>query len=126
MDEKKLEFLSPNRPARRYLYFRFIITYIHAKSQGNTAWAEKVESKKVLWASPGPYLEKSMLCSLARNISGLELPPVVYEGTTFDTGKPVENDDDLVLASRVREAVVSSAGKTQEDEEEGDSDTDSE
>lgn len=71
-----------------------------------------------MWASPGPYLEKSMLCSLARNISGVELPPPLYEDTTFKSDQPAGSPEDLLLASSLREATLLSAAGVQQDEEE--------
>ncbi|CDM34646.1 unnamed protein product [Penicillium roqueforti FM164] len=34
LDGKELKFLGNARPAKRFLYFRFIITYIHCKKEG--------------------------------------------------------------------------------------------
>jgi hypothetical protein len=33
LDNKELSFLRENRPARRFLYFRFITTYINAQKE---------------------------------------------------------------------------------------------
>ncbi|KAK2812582.1 hypothetical protein FQN50_001226 [Emmonsiellopsis sp. PD_5] len=122
LDGKELVFLSDNRPARRFLYFRFVVTYLHAKKNGNTAWAERIDSKNVLWASPGPYLEKSTLLSLGRNISGFELPPPLYEDMTFDSAEPPKDaNQDVVLSMRVREALIESVKRreSRQQEEEG-------
>jgi hypothetical protein len=72
------------------------------------SWARKIETSKVFWASPGPYMEKSALLALGRNISGLELPPALYEGNTFSLKEPPNTEDDLVLSLRLREAILSS------------------
>ena len=55
----------------------------------------KVENKNVFRASPGKYLRRSTLVTLARNISGLELPPSIYYDNTFEKSEkdPVEDDD---------------------------------
>jgi hypothetical protein len=37
LDEKELVFLTDNRPAKRFLYFRFIISYIFASVPSNQA-----------------------------------------------------------------------------------------
>jgi hypothetical protein len=63
------------------MYFRFVISYLHAKKADNSEYTERVEGKEHFWASPGNYLRHVYL---ARNISGLELPPSVYCDTTFN------------------------------------------
>ncbi|PGH11390.1 hypothetical protein AJ79_04891 [Helicocarpus griseus UAMH5409] len=115
LDRRELTFRSENRPAKRFLYFRFIITYIDAKQKGNLAWVQDVESRKVFWATPGSYLRKSMLRTLARNISGVEMPPAIYEGNTFESGDDV-GDADLIVAGLLRQATVESIKRTEEAE----------
>ena len=77
------------RPARRYLYFRYIMTYLICQQQGlPMEWTRKANTTKAaMWATPGPYLRKSMLVSLARKVSHHYLPDVLVETTTF-TNQP--------------------------------------
>ncbi|KAJ9208722.1 hypothetical protein C8Q69DRAFT_460581 [Paecilomyces variotii] len=78
---KPLEFLSNNRPAKRYLYFRFIVTYLyHKRRASNLEWVAQVEAKGTLWATPGPYLRKSMLIALARRASDHYAPEAFWNG----------------------------------------------
>lgn len=93
---------------------------------GNTDWTSKVEKKTELWATPGEYLRKSTLLSLARNISGFELPPSLYSSTTFERTNespltPVDEDDDIALdlALKVREAITEST-KRRDGQDSGD------
>lgn len=79
LDERELTFVGETRPARRFLYFRFIITYIFHKRNGDTGFAKKIENIQNFWPTPGPYLRKSMLISLARNVSGYDIPPKILE-----------------------------------------------
>ncbi|PKY01790.1 hypothetical protein P168DRAFT_329706 [Aspergillus campestris IBT 28561] len=121
LDHKELVFLSDNRPARRFLYFRFLITYLNAKRANNTAFTSTVESKDQFWASPGDYLERSTLKSLARNISGLELPPTLLEHT-FEHEPRDESAADstgTILSSLLREATVESTRELEEGESDG-------
>ena len=78
-----MKFLGPQRPAKRFLYFRFVITYLHAKKAGDIPWVAEVEAKGQMWATPGPYLRQSMLVTLARQVSDHYLPEVFFEGVTF-------------------------------------------
>ncbi|PGH12241.1 hypothetical protein AJ79_04421 [Helicocarpus griseus UAMH5409] len=115
-DGKELQFRGDNRPARRYLYFRFIITYLHAKKDGNLSWVDKVDNRHVMWASPGLYLEKSTLTTLARNISGFELPSHLYEKNTFEADEAGNPEDDGLLALWLRNAMVFSSKNEPGDE----------
>jgi len=112
LDQKELVFRGDKRPAKRYLYFRFIITIINAQRANNTPFLQRLEGKEVFWASPGSYLRRSTLVSLARNISGLELPPSQYNETTFEeTELDARRDQDAAaqLAVQLRNATVESS-----------------
>lgn len=115
-ENKELKFPLSFRPARRYLYFRFIITYLHAKSAGNKEFTDSVEFKRSFWASGGQWLNGSTLMSLARNISGMELPDCIKENAFFD---PEISADEAELSSeisagKIRQTAVESM-KVQED-----------
>ena len=60
------------------------MTYMAQKKAGSTDWSSKAESKNAMWATPGPYLRKSMLLALARQVSHQYLPEVFIEQRTFD------------------------------------------
>jgi hypothetical protein len=47
------------------------------------------------WPLPGEYLQKSTLQALARNISGLELPPPLIKETTFESSKITQDEEDI-------------------------------
>ncbi|EEQ28727.1 uncharacterized protein MCYG_01546 [Microsporum canis CBS 113480] len=87
----------------RYLSFHFAITSLYAKKRGDTQWVENIESRKILWASMGPYLA----VSLGRDISGLELPNEFIMGKTFDLPAPAP-ENDLALAASLRAAMIRS------------------
>jgi hypothetical protein len=128
IDGKALEFLTPNRPARRYLYLRYVITFLHQQKLGNTKWLDRIEARSYIWATPGPYLRKSMLISLARRISDHFLPEAFYEGTfTRADGCPErspEEEDDLAMAfdHKMQDALAEKGG---DEEDSGDSESDS-
>ncbi|KAJ5920094.1 hypothetical protein N7516_010952 [Penicillium verrucosum] len=83
LDDRILSFLSENRPRRRYLYFRFLISYLHAKRMNLGDTTEKVEARR-FWPSGGEYLNKSTLKTLARCVSGCELPDEFVTNKTFE------------------------------------------
>ncbi|KAL4788728.1 hypothetical protein BJX76DRAFT_3880 [Aspergillus varians] len=109
LDGKELEFLTDNRPARRFLYFRFVISYLYAKRKGTITITDKVGKTK-FWPTIGRYLNRSTLVTLARCISGCELPQSIIEGQTFE---PKDMDDHqrskdagLILAADMQDTVV--------------------
>ncbi|KUM59197.1 hypothetical protein ACN42_g7953 [Penicillium freii] len=107
IDNKELTFVSDNRPRRRYLYFCFIIAYLNAKSRGaNDAVAKKVEATH-FWPSAGEYLNRSTLVTLARCVSGSDLPKSLVQDKTFDSGDTSTRDADAgtVLGADVRDAI---------------------
>ena len=100
-------FQGINRPAKRYLYFRFVITYLHCKRSDSLEWVQSVEAKGNLWASPEPYLRQSLLVTLARKISDLYLPENFYESATFLEADGCERrsdaeEQDLAMSLAVR------------------------
>ncbi|KAJ5951595.1 uncharacterized protein N7479_010008 [Penicillium vulpinum] len=121
-DGKELKFRNQNRPAKRYLYFRFIITYIFCKKQSNDLFTKKVEAAaRDFWPTPGPYLRKSMLRTLARSISGHELPPSLVDGKTFDDSQYVyeehKTESAMVAAQDIYDAIIASVKTLPPDDE---------
>lgn len=87
--------------------------------RSNNIAAAKIEAKQIFFASPGPYLHESTLISLARNISGCELPPSVFSECTFadqdeGTQKGAEKTA-TILAARLRSATIESAKEREEE-----------
>ena len=52
------------------------------KAEG-PAWAAELPNKGHLWATPGPYLRRTLLLSLARRVSDQYLQEAFYEAHTF-------------------------------------------
>ena len=126
LEGRELQFLTANQPARRYLYFRFLVTYLHAKQSGNSEFTSMVDSCQTFWACPGGYLERSTLISLARNISGIQLPPAITAHTFDDASASVSKTEDAatILAVELQEAVAANLkrwnDKDETDEDESD------
>ncbi|KAL8686324.1 MAG: hypothetical protein Q9218_007185 [Villophora microphyllina] len=129
LDGKDLQFLTSNRPARRFLYCRFVITYLECKKTGNLDWVKRVDAKGTLWTTPGPYLRKSMLLALARKVSDHFLPaPLVEDGTFEETEgaakRPAEEEE--VMADSLKVRLDSRMAPTDTDaDSDSDSDSDS-
>lgn len=88
------------------------MTYLHSSAERKDgqepAWASKVpDTGGAMWASPGPYLRKSMLRVLARQISQHFLPEALLADTTFEhaegcTTRPAHDEKTLGLSLAVR------------------------
>lgn len=133
---RALTFLTPNRPARRYLYLRYAITCIYQKRIGNVEWLDqallKNEARGYIWATPGPYLRRSMLITLARKVSDHFLPEAFYGQSTFTEadgcpGRSADAEEDLAMGLNLRiDDAFAEADQRRRDEEEfgGESDDD--
>ncbi|KAI9701071.1 MAG: hypothetical protein M1836_001740 [Candelina mexicana] len=95
LDGRPLHFNNENRPARRYLYFKYTMAIMQAQRENNP-FLSAIPSGKI-WASPGKkdgYLRRSTLRSLARQVGDQDLPDELIEAGTFvdtspATGSPV-------------------------------------
>ncbi|KAI4234177.1 MAG: hypothetical protein L6R40_006836 [Gallowayella cf. fulva] len=68
IDNRRLTFPNDNRPARRFLYLRYTLAWLHADAKGWEDFNEKVPPGTV-WASPNKpdgYLRKSILLELGK------------------------------------------------------------
>ncbi|CEO58706.1 hypothetical protein PMG11_03412 [Penicillium brasilianum] len=125
LHERPLIFLSDNRPRRRYLYFRFVISYLNAKRRQVDAITVPMETKK-FWPSGGAYLHSSSLKALGRCVSGCEIPEQITATQTFEVTSLEAQDIDASTAlaagiidlqppqtgpqsSRIRQYVIESA-----------------
>jgi hypothetical protein len=122
LDKKELTFVGDNRPARRYLFFRFVISYLHARISGNDTVSGKV-NRNDFWPTMDRYLHRSTLVTLARCVSGIELPPSLLERNTFEPDGELDKrrgeDIGMLLAADIRGNHISSIGVEEKDDEEG-------
>ncbi|KAL9099167.1 MAG: hypothetical protein Q9163_005293 [Psora crenata] len=99
IDGRKLSFLNDNRPARRYLYMRYALAWLHAERQGFKDFKDKVPPGTI-WASPDKpsgYLRKSILRSLAREVGDRdELPTDLIQAGEFEDPATATNVGDAV------------------------------
>lgn len=83
--DPKTNLPTKRRPAARYLHPKLATTHPNPQKEGKpTKWVDEVKVKGDIWATPGPYLRKKMLISLARRVSDRFLPDAFYAGTTFE------------------------------------------
>lgn len=111
------------------------MTYLICEQRGiSTKWACKADTKGVMWATPGPYLRKSMLTALARKVSHNFLPEALVEATTFPDrpDSPARPDEDTmaeVLALSIHDSHLKAVERREriaegeESEDDGDDDS---
>ena len=111
IDGQRLRFRNENRPARRYLYFRYIMTYIHGIKYQYPNFKEKLPSGTI-WASPRKpdgYLRKSVLRALVERVGDVSLPQeLIAAGTFLDTesssGRDIEDKKAVIeLSARIKD-----------------------
>ncbi|KAI9768930.1 MAG: hypothetical protein M1840_004526 [Geoglossum simile] len=101
LDGTELEFKNDNRPAHRFLYYHFVSTLLRYARYEKPGWAEKRVNLPTgkIWATPGPYLRKSMLKALANAIGDYEPPAELFGSGVFD-GKGSKSPQEEKLIAR--------------------------
>ncbi|KAI4216439.1 MAG: hypothetical protein L6R36_009340 [Xanthoria steineri] len=129
---KPLVWQNSNRPARRYLYLRYALTWLAARRNGYPDWEKKLPAGTSMWATPdkpGGYLRSSVLRVLASKIGDrAPLPEDFIAAGGFDDAdsetKVKNQASAIVLPLLVRDHLE--AKKTKAAEEDDDDDTDEE
>lgn len=87
IDGRRLKFRNNNRPARRFLYMRYILAWLHAKDQGWPNFQSKVPPGEIWAASPNKpqaYLRKSILLEMMGKRAGDTLPKDLIAAGVFE------------------------------------------
>lgn len=102
------------------------MTYMSHKKQGNSMeWAENLDDKGRVWATPGPYLRRSMLQNLARFVSHEFLPEELVEENTFtEAASCPSQDEEAEETLAMSLAVGIKDAEKEEKDEDGDDDDD--
>ncbi|MCJ1455417.1 hypothetical protein MMC28_005772 [Mycoblastus sanguinarius] len=108
IDGRKLRFRNDNRPARRFLYMRYALAWLHAADKAWPGYKEKVPPGEVWWASPNKadgYLRKSILLALGNKKTGDRLPKDLISAGVFEDPDTSSIVHDEVAGIRVAEYV---------------------
>ena len=106
IDGRKLTFLNDNRPARRFLYMRYALAWLHAEGNKWVGFKEKGPPGEV-WASPNKpegYLRKSILLDLDK-MTGHRLPQDLIDAGGFEASDTSNAVYDTIAAIRVAETM---------------------
>ena len=105
------------------------MTYLiqQRRKSSNLSWAAELPSKGHLWATPGPYLRKTLLLSLARKVSDVYLPETFYKEKTFPDLSYAKNrpEDEADFTKSLADKMVLHSENALGNEEESNSDSDS-
>jgi len=102
LDGIELEFKNNNRPAHRFLYYHFVSTLLRYMRYEKPGWAVRVilPTGKI-WATPGPYLRKSMLKALANAIGDCEPSKELFGDGVFDGKGNGSPQEEKVIAQEI-------------------------
>jgi hypothetical protein len=104
IDNRPLQFRSANRPARRYLYFTFLIALFRRRRHKCAGWErdEALIKCRKMWHTPGKWLHNSTMRALARRMGFVEDLEDFLDSPETGLAPPDENeqeDIELICAS---------------------------
>lgn len=107
LDDKELEFKTSFRPAARFFYYHFVLTLLRNRRYRQPGWETSWEElrTKQPWATPGPYLRKSMLLALARqadDVAESDVETLFVEPGTFDGEGLSKREEDEISKRALR------------------------
>ncbi|KAI5295609.1 hypothetical protein KEM52_000851 [Ascosphaera acerosa] len=91
-----LTFHNHHRPARRFLFFHFVISYLRAQT------LEFPVKPNIAWPVPGRYVDRLSLLMLGESISGRDLPELLYRGMVFEILMRPPDFSDVALCLAMR------------------------
>jgi len=82
------------------------MTYLYYKKLEQLEWASSLEAHGYMWPTPGPYLRRSMLQVLARQVSDRYLPEVFWKANDgpadMTPERTAEEEEDLALSLMIK------------------------
>ncbi|OAA66940.1 hypothetical protein SPI_01516 [Niveomyces insectorum RCEF 264] len=130
---RRLKFKNDFRPSKRYLYFKFVISVLRKRRAEVPGYLEDLQilpsPSKTLWASPGPYLKKSILFKFSTQLGCLSEDEA---GRFWGIDKasvealPVKSDDTATTLATLASVAISGRADDEGNEEDETSDDGSE
>ncbi len=102
LDGRELLFKNSSRPGTRNLYYHFVTTLLRYVRYEKHGWAEKRMNLPTgkIWATPGPYLRKSMLKQFANVSVDVEIDIMFDEGA-FEGKQQQTAQEEKVMAEEI-------------------------
>lgn len=125
---RRLVFQNDFRPSKRYLYFKFVISVLRRRRAEVPGYLTDLENLpsfvKSLWASPGPYLKRSILYKFSRQLGCMTTEDAdQFWGVSEVPMETLSDENDSVAATM---AVMASTSISAQDEIPADSDSEEE
>ena len=107
IDGVTLKFLNEHRPAARYLYFRYVLTYTFWKAREQLDWTNELgRVQEYVWATPGRYVNYCILSEMSIGMPNVRLPETLYEERTFKD-EDYSNDKQNEICTRSLSVTIS-------------------
>ena len=120
IDGRRLQFRNDNRAARRFLYLRYVLAWLHADSHGWPNFKSKGPAGEV-WASPKKpqgYLRQSILLEMGKMV-GDKLPKDLVKAGVFEDPSTSAVVQDQVARMTIGEHVKDHLKGERDSKEEG-------
>ncbi|KAI9876597.1 MAG: hypothetical protein M1830_006155 [Pleopsidium flavum] len=107
LDGTELEFRGTARPGLRYLYWHYVTSILRAIKWEKTSWKD-LKAKfpgGPIWATPGPYLRRSMLRHLAQAIGDYDLNDEEFEEGVYEGAGQKPSTDEEAIAAEVADKL---------------------
>jgi len=121
LDGTELEFRGTARPGLRYLYWHYVTSILRAIKWEKTGWKD-LKAKfpdGPIWATPGPYLRRSMLRHLAQAIGDYDLNDKEFEeGVCWGAGHKPSTDEEAIAAEVADKLEIDPNDESDDDETE--------
>ncbi|KAI9770739.1 MAG: hypothetical protein M1840_002989 [Geoglossum simile] len=110
LDGTELEFKGNWRPGLRYLYWHYVTSILRAAKWETAGWDDLKNRfpDGPIWATPGPYLRKSMVQQLGMAIGDYEVKEEFTEGVCDGAGQKSPIDERAIAADVAERLEISS------------------
>jgi HNH endonuclease len=110
LDGTELEFKGNWRPGLRYLYWHYVMSILRAAKWETAGWDDlkKRFPDGPIWATPGPYLRKSIVQQLGMAIGDYEVKEEFTDGVCDGAGQKSPIDEKAIAADVAERLEISS------------------
>ena len=124
---RRLEFLNDFRPAKRYLYFKCIMSLLRRRRADVSGHLQDLEFlpdiAKIMWASPGPCLRNTILYRFSRELGCIgkdeanQFWGVKTDGDDLFKGRSVQDEQEVfTIATRAAKAALDTTDEDRSDD----------
>ncbi|EFX01747.1 hypothetical protein CMQ_8213 [Grosmannia clavigera kw1407] len=128
LNGRELNFKNEFRPSKKYLYFKFVISLLRRRRIEVPGFENDLVNlpspSKVMWASPGSYMKKSILYKFSRQLGCISVEEAnrFWEVPEAPTALPAELEDLATTLALTSSSSMSAEISESETGEEADDD----